>query len=83
MVSENARRERFRFVKLKGARDSCIHIKYHDQYPLGAELDQESLFFQFLDNDPMFFPNTAKEIISHFYSKQEYPRWLQEMPTEG
>ena len=72
-----------RFVKLKSARDSCVHFKYHDQYPLGVELDQESLFFQFLDNDPMFFPNAAKDMISHFYSKQGCPRWLHEMPTEG
>ncbi len=71
-----------RFVKLKRARDSCVHIKYHDQYPLGAEIDQESLFFQFLDNDPLFFPNAAKEMITYFYSKQGLPRWLQQMPIE-
>jgi len=71
-----------RFVKLKRARDSCVHIKYHDQCPLGAEIDQESLFFQFLDNDPLFFPDAAKEMITYFYSKQGLPRWLQQMPTE-
>ena len=71
-----------RFVKLKRVRDSCVHIKYHDQYPLGGEIDQESLFFQFLDNDPLFFPSSAKEMISYFYSKQGCPRWLQQMPTE-
>ena len=69
-----------RFIKLKRARDACVHIKYQDQYPLGAEIDQESLFYQFLNNDPLSFPEAAAELIAYFYSKQEQPRWLRQMP---
>ena len=69
-----------RFIKLKRARDACVHIKYQDQYPLD-QIDQESLFFQFLDNDPLLFPTVAAEMIAYFYSKQNQPRWLQLMPT--
>jgi hypothetical protein len=69
-----------RFLKLKRARDSCIHIKYQDQYPLGRQFDQESLFFQFLDNDPQLFPEAAMEMITYFYSKAQTPRWIRQMP---
>jgi hypothetical protein len=69
-----------RFVKLKRARDACVHIKYRDQYPLGSQLDEQSLFFQFLDNDPLSFPEAATEMIGYFYSNQEKPRWLQQLP---
>lgn len=71
-----------RFIKLKHARDSCVHIKYFDQHPVGRKVDQESLFFRFLDTDTMFFPKTSLEIVAYFYSRQELPRWLREMPTE-
>lgn len=69
-----------RFVKLKRARDACVHIKYWDQYPLGSQLDERSLFFQFLDNEPFSFPAAAIEMIDYFYSNQEKPRWLQQFP---
>lgn len=69
-----------KFIKLKRARDACVHIKYHDQYPLSREIDQESLFFQFLDNDPLLFPATAKSLIEYFFANQQRPRWLEEMP---
>jgi len=69
-----------RFIKLKRARDACVHIKYQDQYPLRSQIDQESLFFQFLDNDSASFPEVAAEMIAYFYTKQEQPRWLQQSP---
>ncbi len=68
-----------RFVRLLRARDACVHIKYQDQYPM-SKIDQESLFFQFLDEDPLEFPKTAVALIEYFFSKQEKPRWLSAMP---
>lgn len=72
-----------RFVKLKRARDACVHIKYRDQCPSANQLDEQSLFFQFLDNDPLSFPAAAAEMIGYFYANQEKPRWLKQLPHRG
>lgn len=69
-----------RFLRLKTARDACVHIKYRDQYPM-SQVDQESLFFQFLSNDPLEFPRCALAVMEYYFAKQEKPRWLALMPA--
>ena len=71
-VSEN-------FVKLKRARDATIHFKSTDQYPNRYSktqvVDRDTLFFQFLNNDPSDFPKFAINMIKYFQVK-ETPRWF-------
>lgn len=62
------------FKKLKVARDSTIHLKSNDMSTKGFE-DNDSLFFQFLNNDPTLFPKAAFEIIDYFLVKEGEPRW--------
>lgn len=73
-----------RFVNLKEARDSCVHMKYDEISGVvklaDQDQDQASLFFHFLDNDPISFPRSAKEIIEYFYQTRERPPWLLNFP---
>ena len=70
-----------RFIEIKKARDSCIHIKYRDQCSNGQTIDEGSLFFHFLGNDPTIFPSVAKEMITYFYAQEDRPRWMQHLPS--
>jgi hypothetical protein len=73
------------YKKLKEARDSIVHLKSFDQYPnrsVVGQVDQDSLYFVFLNNKMTFFPKAAIAIIQHFYPNPEnLPRWL-ERPAE-
>lgn len=73
------------FKKLKRARDSIVHIKSIDQYPNRRHLgrvDQDSLYFVFLNNKMTIFPKAAIEMIHYFYNGSDGdPRWL-EKPIE-
>ncbi len=71
-----------RFIRLMRARDACVHIKYRDQYPM-SKVDEESLFYQFLSNDPLEFPRSATAMIEYFFANSGKPRWLLEMPPVG
>jgi hypothetical protein len=67
------------FVKVKRARDSTVHLKSLDQYPnqhskVGTE--QDTLFYQFLNNDPTDFPKASIRVIKYFVSLEQIPRWL-------
>jgi hypothetical protein len=62
------------FKRLKGARDSTIHMKNIDQ----QVVDTESLYFQFLSNDCELFPQAAIAMIQYFLSGKE-PRWLKKL----
>jgi hypothetical protein len=68
-----------KFLKLKHARDSLIHIKYVDQCPLD-NIDTESLYFQFLDIEPEHFPQIAIEILRYWFSDEDMPSWLKNVP---
>lgn len=63
------------FVKLKRARDSTIHLKSTDQYP-PRDIDRDTLFYQFLNNDPTEFPKSAIRMIVYFAETKSLPRWL-------
>jgi hypothetical protein len=69
------------FKKLKHARDSIVHIKASDQYPNRSNLetvDQDSLYFVFLNNKMTDFSKAAIELIRYFYNApNKVPRWLQ------
>ena len=59
-----------RFVKLKRARDSSIHLK---KRAARSELDIESLYFQFLNDDAKEFPRAALSIVEHFLPSKRRP----------
>ncbi|HEX9002673.1 MAG TPA: hypothetical protein VGB07_22390 [Blastocatellia bacterium] len=68
------------FVTLKRARDSTIHLKSSDQYPNTPPtniVDEENLFFQFLNKKPKDFPKSAIHLIKYFLDQKELPRWFQ------
>jgi hypothetical protein len=69
------------FKKLKHARDSIVHIKSADQYPNRSNLetvDQDSLYFVFLNNKMSDFSKAAIELIRYFYNApNKVPRWLE------
>jgi hypothetical protein len=62
-----------RFVKLKRARDSTIHLKKRDAR---SELDMESLYFQFLNHDAKEFPRAALSMVEHFLPSKGGPLWM-------
>ena len=62
------------FKTLKQGRDATVHLKSHDVYTRN-NIDNESLFFYFLNNDVREFPSAAIKVISHFFPKA-LPRWL-------
>ena len=68
-----------RFIELKKVRDDSVHIKYSDQYPLGAT-EKEGIFFQIFNGDPHTYPETAIEIIQYFYKTAQRPQWLERVP---
>jgi hypothetical protein len=61
------------FKKLKQARDATVHLKSHDIYTRN-NIDRESLFFYYLNNDVREYPAAAIKVISHFC--KDLPRWL-------
>jgi hypothetical protein len=65
-----------RFVKLKRARDSTIHLKKRDAR---SELDMESLYFQFLNHDAKEFPRAALSMVEHFLPSKGGPLWMKRM----
>ncbi len=62
------------FRTLKDARDATVHLKSSDIYTRN-NIDRESLFFYYLNNDARAFPGAAIKVISHFFPK-DLPRWL-------
>jgi hypothetical protein len=54
-----------KYVVLKRVRDSTIHLKSQDYYSK-ARPDRETLFYRFLNNEPMSFPMNAIAMIRHF-----------------
>lgn len=70
------------FIKLKRARDATTHLKSTDQYPNQYSktqvVDRDTLFYQFLNNDPADFPIFAIVMIKYFAEVKGVPRWLLE-----
>jgi len=64
------------FKKLKHMRDSTIHLKSFDV--AARQLDERSLFFEFLNSRTTDFPKLALEVIEYFYAKEDKPRWAKE-----
>jgi len=67
------------FVTLKRARDATIHMKSTDQYPnqySTGVVDEDTLFYQFLNHKATEFPKAAINMINYFASAKETPRWL-------
>jgi hypothetical protein len=68
------------FRALKARRDATVHLKSKDQYPHGTSalsLDDGSLFYHFLSDDPVVFPRSSVRIIRYF-APIPLPRWLVE-----
>jgi hypothetical protein len=64
------------FVKLKRARDATIHIKSRDSAPRVAQpsdLDDRTLFHQFLGADPFEWIKTAVAMIDYFGGSDVVP----------
>jgi hypothetical protein len=65
------------FMALKDRRDATIHLKSHDQYPSGGELDETSVFYRFLNDEIREFPRTAVAMVWFFrVAGESVPRWL-------
>ena len=64
-------------IALKDRRDATIHLKSHDQYPSGGELEETSLFYRFLNDEIREFPRTAVAMVWFFrVAGESVPRWL-------
>ena len=64
-------------MALKDRRDATIHLKSHDQYPSGGELDETSVFYRFLNDEIREFPRTAVAMVWFFrVAGESVPRWL-------
>lgn len=63
------------FVILRRIRDSTIHMKSSDMFTR-HRLDTDSLYYQFLNQDPRQYPRAALEMLSWFTREDEEPRWL-------
>lgn len=61
------------FKKLKAARDATIHIKNKDIHQLS---ESDNLFFNFLIDNPVLYPQYAFNVVNWFYKNTEQPRWL-------
>lgn len=69
------------FVDLKRIRDGTVHTKSADQYPHRRptmNLDQSSIYYQFLYKDTTVYPKTSIAMIKYFYPTEQSPRWLTE-----
>ena len=70
------------FVKLKRGRDATVHMKSTDQYPnqyATMEIeDKDTLFYQFLNNNPADFVKYGVNMIRYFAEAKGAPRWLSE-----
>jgi hypothetical protein len=54
------------FVDLKALRDGTMHLKELNQYARGSDDDTRTLYFQFLNRDPIEYPKHAMALIRHF-----------------
>ncbi len=68
------------FIELKRARDATIHIKSRDSNPRvrqPSDLDDATLFHQFLGANVLQWVRTAVVMIDHFASEGDSPLWLE------
>lgn len=63
------------FILLKNARDAIVHIKYKDLFSNKDTIDDSSLYFNFLNNEPALFPKYGYEVIRYFEG-DERTRWM-------
>lgn len=67
------------FVELKRLRDRIIHMKSADRQDLVT--DQKSLWRSVFRHDLPCFPDTARELMQHFYAGTgSVPRWFKMVP---
>ena len=55
-----------KFIDLKFVRDSTVHFKSNDMFSKIENIDDNSLFYLFIKNDPIIYPTSAFEIINYF-----------------
>ncbi len=65
---------------LKDTRDATIHLKSYDLKSTN-ESENELLFFQFLNIDPLRYPKAAEAMVRYF-QKDNVPRWLSALKME-
>ena len=63
-----------KYKVLKDTRDATIHLKSYD-LKSNNESDNEHLFFQFLNIDPLQYPKAAEAMVKYF-ERQNVARWL-------
>lgn len=63
------------FKELQSARNGTLHMKAKDQYR-GADIEDPTLLFRFLDADVRKYPVLSHEIITYFFGNEQKPRWL-------
>jgi hypothetical protein len=76
MPSIKGRHEWQLFRELKHVRDASTHFKSGDQYSLSGKIDSDSLYYIFLNREPMEFPLSALRVIWALLTQQAKPRWL-------
>jgi hypothetical protein len=59
---------------LKRFRDAIVHLKSKDMYTGIKNIDRESLYYIFLNNEPRIYPNLAWKTIKYFLGEKP-PRW--------
>ena len=62
------------YKMLKDTRDATIHLKSYDLKSTNED-ENELLFFQFLNIDPLRYPKAAEAMVRYF-QKDNVPRWL-------
>ena len=63
------------FLILKQVRDSIVHLKYKDLFSNKDNIDDDSLYFHFLNKDPLPYPMYGYEII-RFFENNVNQRWM-------
>jgi hypothetical protein len=63
-----------KYKVLKDTRDATIHLKSYGLKSIN-ESENQLLFFQFLNIDPLQYPKAAEAMVRYF-QKENTPRWL-------
>lgn len=57
-------------------RNTTIHMKSYDVFN-GSQIDKETLFYEFFQNDPAYYPQCSLRIIQYFSESMGNPMWIQ------
>jgi hypothetical protein len=64
------------FMVLKQVRDTIVHLKYKDLFSNANNLDNDSLYFHFLNKEPINYPRYGYDVIQ-FFEHDKKNRWME------